>query len=379
MKRRSAVWTLRLLHVSTILDEREFSQSGLHFHNDQSRSGCLMLSISSSSLTYWATGLFVTTVCRRPKLHLTTGCESQRGVSVLAKRMVGHRGRQLNEVRRSPAGAPWADLGRYHDGQQHTQTKRPDKGPLPCAGAANLASGPAVEVSGREARRIDDMPHHVNGHGGNPQDEGRLVEEQELLSHAGRTEQQGDAGGHDRHREHDEKRSEKSEQRGRGSLAPVLGRSEVVASEPPRGAADLEENGGDQHHADHDVQGEEPSDPQDGEALDRQEHEEDDGGHAGQSCIGLHAVVGRFVVRSRRCRGRRVCGHGPRVPMCDGRFPCRDRRSRELGSLVTRLRWAPAGASHPSHISPRGTVLRRQRTTLMMVTTSTYKSNLTIG
>jgi hypothetical protein len=125
-------------------------------------------------------------------------------VSVLANWMGGHRARRLDEVCRRPAGAPWADLGRDRDSQEYTQTDRADEGPLPRSGAANLTTGPPVEVSGCEARRVDDVAEHVNGHGGNPHDEGGLVEEQKLVPHAGRAEQQGDAGAHDRDGEYDE-------------------------------------------------------------------------------------------------------------------------------------------------------------------------------
>jgi hypothetical protein len=218
------------------------------------------------------------------------------------------------------------------------------------------------------------MPENVDGHGGDPQYEGGLVEKQELVPHVARTEQESDAGTQDGDGQYDEEWTQKPEQRRRRALPPVLGRAQIVASEPPRRASDLQDDRRNEHHADHYMESEELSDPQYGEPFHQQQNQKDYCRHTSQSGIGFHSVTGRV--------GR--FGHwqllGQWLGFLAGRrcLPPRQWRSWEVGAPARWVYPAAGAASHPSHGSALGTILRHQRTSVNNVTFELYQPILTI-
>ena len=78
---------------------------------------------------------------------------------------------------------------------------------------------------------------------------------------------------------------------GRATLSPILGRAEVVAGEPPGGAAHLQDHKRDEHHADEHMRCEQGADPQNRQSFGAEHDEEHDGHRCGEPRVGLHTTL----------------------------------------------------------------------------------------
>ena len=141
----------------------------------------------------------------------------------------------------------------------------------------------------------------------------------------------------------DDDRAEEPEHGQRWSLAAVLLVPPVVLAEPPEGAAHLQQDGRDEEHADEHVRREQATDPEDGEPLGGQQHEQH-GGHRGrQPGVRLRAPVASAdpVLRPARpwtavARRRRGSWPGRR----DGtRVPVTGVPVAEVGRIGASTRW----------------------------------------
>ncbi len=145
-------------------------------------------------------------------------------------------------------------------------------------------AGDAARLGGEQPGQARQVGEHVDGHRAEPQDERGLVQQHpRALARAGNGEHHPgaeDASG----QQHDDRPEQAQQQRGR-SLAPVRLAPAVVADEPVDHRPGLEGDRAEQQHAEEEVQGEQPADPQDREALDGQQDQQHRPGHRGQPLV----------------------------------------------------------------------------------------------
>src|SRR6202035_2210442 len=106
-----------------------------------------------------------------------------------------------------------------------------------------------------------------------------------------RSEEQRDPAGDDGEGQYDHKWAEDSQGQYRRALLAVGRRPQGVASELPEGAPHLEQNGGDQKHANEHMGGDQAMDLKNGHAFGRQQHEEHRRSGGGQAGVALSRVM----------------------------------------------------------------------------------------
>ena len=164
--------------------------------------------------------------------------------------------------------------------------------PLPRGGPGDVPPCPPQPVPGSQPEHLPQVAEHVDGHGAEPQHEARLVHLEQQRQPRGAHQEQPHAAGQQHDGEDHHGRAEQAQQQRRRPLAPVGRGAAVVAGEPPAGAGHLEQHRRDEHHADEHVRRQQLADPQDRDALGRQQHQQHDRVGRRQAGVGGHARIG---------------------------------------------------------------------------------------